>query len=344
MTLLVKTVFDQGPVSSATAARIDSARHAVLRHFGASPREWTVVFTSGATASLKMVGEQFPWRPGGTFVHARASHNSVLGVREYAVAGGADVECLDMNDCLRLAEEEAPPDCHRCCCGGNGAIRAADGSEANFGDNDMLRLEGIDDKGEGGDGEVSEGNGGAVAIERRNTVFSAGASVAGAGADGHGAATINGSSSGSSKDEREVVHCLFAFPAECNATGARSDLAIAARVKRGALNEHRGTCCCHRANGDRSPAGLVGQNDRDSGRRSFENVGANGALNHNEEERSDCRRAVSGISRLTVDTGGPTKKRWWVLLDAAKFVGTAPLNLSKVEADFVVLSFYKMFG
>ena len=35
---------------------------------------------------------------------------------------------------------------------------------------------------------------------------------------------------------------------------------------------------------------------------------------------------------------------WAVLLDAAKFVATAPLDLSRVPADFVAISFYKMFG
>ena len=35
---------------------------------------------------------------------------------------------------------------------------------------------------------------------------------------------------------------------------------------------------------------------------------------------------------------------WRVLLDAASFVPTHPLNLSECEADFVPVSFYKMFG
>jgi len=33
-----------------------------------------------------------------------------------------------------------------------------------------------------------------------------------------------------------------------------------------------------------------------------------------------------------------------VLLDAAAFVPTNPLDLSVVQPDFVVISFYKMFG
>ena len=35
---------------------------------------------------------------------------------------------------------------------------------------------------------------------------------------------------------------------------------------------------------------------------------------------------------------------WYVLLDTASFVSTSPLDLSQVQADFVTISFYKMFG
>ena len=37
-------------------------------------------------------------------------------------------------------------------------------------------------------------------------------------------------------------------------------------------------------------------------------------------------------------------KGWRVLLDAAAFVPTNPLDLSAARPDFVTLSFYKMFG
>lgn len=36
--------------------------------------------------------------------------------------------------------------------------------------------------------------------------------------------------------------------------------------------------------------------------------------------------------------------KWFVLLDAASFASTAPLDLSVYPADFVPLSFYKIFG
>lgn len=38
------------------------------------------------------------------------------------------------------------------------------------------------------------------------------------------------------------------------------------------------------------------------------------------------------------------KGKWYVLLDIAAFAPTHEVNLSKYPADFVVLSFYKMFG
>ena len=36
--------------------------------------------------------------------------------------------------------------------------------------------------------------------------------------------------------------------------------------------------------------------------------------------------------------------RWFVVLDAASFVSTSPLDLASCPADFVPISFYKMFG
>jgi hypothetical protein len=38
------------------------------------------------------------------------------------------------------------------------------------------------------------------------------------------------------------------------------------------------------------------------------------------------------------------KAQWRVLVDAAAYVPTQPLDLRKVNPDFVSMSFYKMFG
>lgn len=53
---------------------------------------------------------------------------------------------------------------------------------------------------------------------------------------------------------------------------------------------------------------------------------------------------VEKIRNGAMETDSTRKNRWFVLLDAAKFVGTHQLDLSAVQPDFVVMSFYKMFG
>ena len=37
-------------------------------------------------------------------------------------------------------------------------------------------------------------------------------------------------------------------------------------------------------------------------------------------------------------------EKWYVLLDVASYIGTNDLNLGKTEADFIAISFYKIFG
>uniref|UniRef100_A0A182N1H7 Molybdenum cofactor sulfurase n=1 Tax=Anopheles dirus TaxID=7168 RepID=A0A182N1H7_9DIPT len=68
---------------------IDLVRYRVLRWFNTRSSEYGLVFTSGTTASLRLVGESFgfsgdggPDEPPGSFVYLRDSHTSVLGMRE----------------------------------------------------------------------------------------------------------------------------------------------------------------------------------------------------------------------------------------------------------------------
>ena len=53
---------------------------------------------------------------------------------------------------------------------------------------------------------------------------------------------------------------------------------------------------------------------------------------------------VSGVKHPLELVTAAQNKGWRVLLDAAAFVPTNPLDLSVVQPDFVVVSFYKMFG
>ncbi|XP_041970972.1 molybdenum cofactor sulfurase-like [Aricia agestis] len=64
---------------------IDDVRNLILRHFHTNASEYSVVFTSGATQSLRLVAESFRFSPKnerGAFVHLCDNHTSVLGLRE----------------------------------------------------------------------------------------------------------------------------------------------------------------------------------------------------------------------------------------------------------------------
>jgi len=70
---------------------VDRARRSVLSHFHASPQEYVVIFTPNATGALKLVGESYPFAPGGRYLLTFDNHNSVNGIREFAKAKGASV-------------------------------------------------------------------------------------------------------------------------------------------------------------------------------------------------------------------------------------------------------------
>lgn len=73
----------------------------VLQHFNTTPEEYSVIFTSGCTAALKLVAESFPWRPqteskaGSHFCYLTDSHTSVVGIR--GLTSGQDVVTLPVS-------------------------------------------------------------------------------------------------------------------------------------------------------------------------------------------------------------------------------------------------------
>ncbi|TXG71213.1 hypothetical protein EZV62_006148 [Acer yangbiense] len=73
----------QSDSSSATCDIVREARQQVLDYCNASPKDYKCIFTSGATAALKLVGEAFPWSHQSSFAYTMENHNSVLGIREY---------------------------------------------------------------------------------------------------------------------------------------------------------------------------------------------------------------------------------------------------------------------
>jgi selenocysteine lyase/cysteine desulfurase len=110
--LLRKNVFGNphslNPTSRATTELVERARASVLDFFHASSDEDAVIFTANASQALKLVGEAYPFQPGGQFLLLFDNHNSVNGIREFARAKGAAFTYLPVM-APDLCVEEALP-------------------------------------------------------------------------------------------------------------------------------------------------------------------------------------------------------------------------------------------
>lgn len=96
----------RNPTSQAATQQCEQARERVLEYFNADPGLYEVVFTLNASGALKLVGEAYPWEPGGRFLLTADNHNSVNGLREFAAAHGADVRYVPLGADLRLHDVE----------------------------------------------------------------------------------------------------------------------------------------------------------------------------------------------------------------------------------------------
>ena len=79
------------PSSMQTTRRVEQARAAVLEYFGGTGA-YTAIFTLNASGALKLVGESYPFAPGGRLLLTADNHNSVNGIREFAQRRGAGVD------------------------------------------------------------------------------------------------------------------------------------------------------------------------------------------------------------------------------------------------------------
>ncbi|KAJ9119599.1 hypothetical protein QFC22_003308 [Naganishia vaughanmartiniae] len=98
------------PSSVNTALEIDNVRSQVLRklfHVESAGEEgnWVLVFTSGATASIKLVGESFDWhasnhqgRSNGAYRYLDEAHTSLVGLRDIAVDKGATSKSFSVKE------------------------------------------------------------------------------------------------------------------------------------------------------------------------------------------------------------------------------------------------------
>jgi molybdenum cofactor sulfurtransferase len=78
------------PTSSGMTTLVEQARGAVLAWFNAAA-DYTAIFTPNATGALKLVGEAYPFDAHSRFLLTVDNHNSVNGIREFALARGAQV-------------------------------------------------------------------------------------------------------------------------------------------------------------------------------------------------------------------------------------------------------------
>lgn len=99
---LTSSIYSNPHSSKTTEDLVDQVRYKVLSHFNTTTDEYSVAFTSGATASLKLVAETFDFGANGSFVYLRDNHTSVLGMRE--VVRTKQIKCLErsdlLNDCI----------------------------------------------------------------------------------------------------------------------------------------------------------------------------------------------------------------------------------------------------
>ncbi len=93
----------ENPASLASSAWIAEARERVLHFLDAESADYAVCFTANATAAIGLVAAAYRFGPDAPLVLTADNHNSVNGIREYALRAGAAVHYLPLDDELRIA-------------------------------------------------------------------------------------------------------------------------------------------------------------------------------------------------------------------------------------------------
>jgi selenocysteine lyase/cysteine desulfurase len=97
------------PASVKSTQAAAEARAALLDLLDGDARDYEVVWTSNASAALRLVGESFPFDARTPFVLTADNHNTVNGVREQARARGASVRYLPLDEELRARPFDLEP-------------------------------------------------------------------------------------------------------------------------------------------------------------------------------------------------------------------------------------------
>ncbi|KAM5221977.1 molybdenum cofactor sulfurase [Ctenodactylus gundi] len=110
----------QNITSRLTHDTVEQMRYRILAHFNTTADDYSVVFTSGSTAALKLVAEAFPWvsqdpeGSGSQFCYLTDNHTSVVGMRKVAAAVNVTSTPVSPED-MWLAEERSAVPCDPSC-------------------------------------------------------------------------------------------------------------------------------------------------------------------------------------------------------------------------------------
>jgi molybdenum cofactor sulfurtransferase len=255
----------------------------VLAHFNVDTQSHALVFTSGATGALQLLGEMCPWATGATSSSSSSSSSSPSSSSSSPSTRrsqrGCELVLLDDNHTSALGLREAAIG------GGAARVRVVDGALRHVAEIYSRHPNDSDFIG--------------TSKEPALPMLSAPLSAAAAEA-------VN-----SSPSQNEQFAGLFVLPAESNFSGVRYDLDLVSRVQAGALGD----------------------------------IGKSSSIKSDTAFASASSLTEADLTSIRDHSNrGSIGGRWLVALDASKFAGTHALDLRRVRADFVTISFYKMFG
>ncbi|KPJ10000.1 Molybdenum cofactor sulfurase [Papilio machaon] len=106
---LLNNVYMNPHTDKYTRDCIEQIRCLVLNHFHTDPSKYSIIFTSGATQSLKLTIESFEFSSNteecGSFVYLNENHTSVLGLREIAEDKNVDVINISHDNFLKSIKQ-----------------------------------------------------------------------------------------------------------------------------------------------------------------------------------------------------------------------------------------------
>ena len=283
------------PSSQLSTDAIDGVRELILRHFNTDSSHYDIIFTSGCTAALKLLAEEFPWR--GT--------NSCMSCRK-------DDDREKTESAVKLSHDK----------------ESRDHGQTSL---DTYGQTSVDSSGQTGLTTYYDNGKPTKAHSSRKTHHADVVYIPDTGEEGD-SPTLSGQDDVSVfcylEDNHTSVVGMRELASQC---GAKVVCATAGNVRKASPAEQdpsRGRTTSHlEQNGPLFHLFAYPAQSNFSGRKY--------PLSWSE----DLSTGDAYISGLEAVPG-----TWMVVLDAASYVCTSPLDLTANPAHFVTLSFYKMFG